>query len=212
MKNVTGQNLGRSVQNVVTVAAAFTIAFVFGSLKMALVLLGVLPLMVAGSFAQMRALRTNTDKSQQSIAQAGGVAVQAITGIRTVTAFNMSPKLLALYSAALRKPMLLGIRNAILRGLTLGLSQFVTLSAYGLLFWYDSAHYLSRLVGGRSTGACLIVLRCMLHPNNPPTSQKTTGTAPPSCSTRPPRTGAGPSSGCSARSWPSPCRRRASGT
>lgn len=105
---------------------------------MAVVLLGVLPLMVAGSFAQMRALRTNTDKSQQSIAQAGGVAVQAITGIRTVTAFNMSPKLLALYSAALRKPMLLGIRNALLRGLTLGLSQFVTLGAYGLLFWYGT--------------------------------------------------------------------------
>lgn len=125
VKNVTGQNLGRSVQNVVTVAAAFTIAFVFGSLKMSLVLLGVLPLMVLGSFAQMRALRTNTDKSQAAIATAGGVAVQAITGIRTVTAFNMTPKLLALYSAALRKPMLLGIRNALLRGLTLGLSQFV---------------------------------------------------------------------------------------
>ncbi len=126
------------MQNVVTVAAAFTIAFVFGSLKMALVLLGVLPLMAFGSFAQMRALRQNTDASQAAIAQAGGVAVQAITGIRTVTAFNMSPKLLALYSAALRRPMLLGIRNALLRGLTLGVSQFVTLAAYGLLFWYGT--------------------------------------------------------------------------
>ena len=138
VKNVTGQNLGRSVQNVVTVAAAFLIAFVLGSAKMSLVLLGVLPLMVLGAFSQMRALRQNTDEAQENIAKAGGVAVQSIAGIRTVTAFGMSPQLLALYSDALRRPMVLGIRNGLRRGITLGLSQWITMSAYGLLFWYGS--------------------------------------------------------------------------
>ena len=131
LQNVTGQNLGRSLQNVVTVCAAFTIAFVFGSWRMSVVLLGVLPLMVLGSFAQMKALRQNTERSQENVAKAGAVAVQAISGIRTVTAFGMNSRLMGLYSDALRRPMVLGVRNAILRGFTLGMSQFVTLAAYG---------------------------------------------------------------------------------
>eukprot|EP00624_Nannochloropsis_granulata_P000268 evm.model.NODE_10956_length_5400_cov_26.711296.1 len=138
VKNVTGQNLGRSVQNLVTIAAAFTIAFAFGSLKMSLVLLGILPLMVIGSFAQMKALRANTDASQDRVAQSGAVAVQAISGIRTVTAFGMNSKLLSLYSQALQRPMELGIKSGLLKGITLGMSQFISLSSYGLLFWYGS--------------------------------------------------------------------------
>lgn len=122
-----------------TISAAFIIAFVFGSLKMSLVLLCILPLMVGGSFAQMKALRQNTDLSQDRVASAGAVAVQAISGIRTVTAFGMNAKLLALYSQALQRPMILGIRSGLLKGFTLGVSQFISLSAYGLLFWYGSS-------------------------------------------------------------------------
>ncbi|KAM3576986.1 hypothetical protein VYU27_001127 [Nannochloropsis oceanica] len=151
VKNVTGQNLGRSVQNLVTIAAAFTIAFAFGSLKMSLVLLGILPLMVIGSFAQMKALRANTDASQDRVAKSGAVAVQAISGIRTVTAFGMNTKLLSLYSQALQRPMELGIKSGLLKGITLGMSQFISLSSYGLLFWYGSTLVLDSPVEERGS-------------------------------------------------------------
>ena len=94
--------------------------------------------MVMGSFAQMRALRANTDASQDRVAMSGAVAVQAISGIRTVTAFGMNNKLLSLYSQALQRPMELGIQSGLLKGITLGVSQFISLSSYGLLFWYGS--------------------------------------------------------------------------
>lgn len=53
----------------VTVVAAFTVAFVAGSWKMTVVLSGVLPLLCIASFIQMRELRQNTDKMQDSIAK-----------------------------------------------------------------------------------------------------------------------------------------------
>jgi ATP-binding cassette, subfamily B (MDR/TAP), member 1 len=88
IKNITGQNLGRMVQNVVTICAAFFIAFYFGSWRMSLILIGILPLLVLGSFLQMRELRKNTDKSQEAVARSGAIAVQAIGGIRYVPSLS----------------------------------------------------------------------------------------------------------------------------
>ena len=41
------------VQNVVTIAAAFVIAFAFGSWRLTLVLVGVLPVLVGATFFQV---------------------------------------------------------------------------------------------------------------------------------------------------------------
>jgi len=57
------------VQNVVTVICAFGISFITGSWKMCVVLVGILPICVLASFMQMKALRQNTDKSQDDVAK-----------------------------------------------------------------------------------------------------------------------------------------------
>ena len=60
---------------------------------------------------------------------------QAITGIRTITAFNMQQQMLDLYSAELVTPLKMGLRDAHTRGVSAGMAMFISMGSYGLLFW-----------------------------------------------------------------------------
>jgi ABC-type bacteriocin/lantibiotic exporter with double-glycine peptidase domain len=53
----------------VTIIAAFVIAFIWGSWHLTIVLLGIMPILVIAVVAQMKTLRANTEKSQQSVAK-----------------------------------------------------------------------------------------------------------------------------------------------
>lgn len=63
------------------------------------------------------------------------VAVQAIDGIRTVTSFNLTDKVLGIYKVELSGCLNEGVRRGLTDGLALGLSQLITLGAYGFIFW-----------------------------------------------------------------------------
>lgn len=65
----------------------------------------------------------------------GQVAVQAVDGIRTVTSFNLSGRIMTIYSQELQSPLQEGVRRGLVDGVSLGLSQLITLGAYGFVFW-----------------------------------------------------------------------------
>lgn len=63
------------------------------------------------------------------------VAVQAIDGIRTVASFNLSQRVMSMYDEELGDSLRQGVRRGLVDGLALGLSQLISLSAYGFVFW-----------------------------------------------------------------------------
>lgn len=63
------------------------------------------------------------------------VAVQAIDGVRTVASFNLSGRVMTIYAQELRDPLREGMKRGVVDGLALGLSQLITLGAYGFVFW-----------------------------------------------------------------------------
>jgi ATP-binding cassette, subfamily B (MDR/TAP), member 1 len=84
-------------QNLMTVVAAFVVAFVWGDVQLTAILAAVLPVLVLASIWQMRVVRGSSTQSQASVAAAGSLAVQALDGVRTVTAFNAAAPIMELY-------------------------------------------------------------------------------------------------------------------
>eukprot|EP00903_Cladosiphon_okamuranus_P019102 g17578.t1 len=136
VKNITGLNLNRLYQNVVTVAMAFFVAFVFGSPLLSVVLALIMPLLIFAGYIQIKVVTTSASKSQDSVTRAGKTATQAIEGVRTVAAFNLTNKVLGMYNKELRGVLLEGLRRGFTDGLALGLSQLISLGAYGFVFWW----------------------------------------------------------------------------
>lgn len=63
------------------------------------------------------------------------MAVQAIDGVRTVTSYNLTKKVMDMYSQELVGSLNEGLRRGLTDGLALGLSQLISLGAYGFIFW-----------------------------------------------------------------------------
>lgn len=63
------------------------------------------------------------------------VAVQAIDGVRTVASFNLTRKVMAMYNRELNGVLKEGLKRGVTDGLALGLSQLISLGAYGFVFW-----------------------------------------------------------------------------
>jgi len=66
------------VQNFVTVIAAFLLAFLYGSWKMSLLLIGVMPLVSLAFMIQMKVIHHSSNDSQKNVEESGKIAVQAI--------------------------------------------------------------------------------------------------------------------------------------
>lgn len=62
-------------------------------------------------------------------------ATQAIEGVRAVAAYNLTNKVLGMYNKELRGVLLQGLKRGFTDGLALGLSQLISLGAYGFIFW-----------------------------------------------------------------------------
>eukprot|EP00752_Nemacystus_decipiens_P001377 g1364.t1 len=136
VKNITGLNLNRMYQNVVTVAMAFFVAFVFGSPLLSVVLALIMPLLIFAGYIQIKVVTTSASKSQDSVTKAGKTATQAIEGVRTVAAYNLTNKVMGMYNKELQGVLLQGLRRGLTDGLALGLSQLISLGAYGFVFWW----------------------------------------------------------------------------
>ncbi|CAM9316144.1 unnamed protein product, partial [Ectocarpus sp. 13 AM-2016] len=134
VKNITGLNLNsRMYQNLITITTAFLVAFIFGSLVLSLVLAFIMPLLIFAGFIQVKVVTTSATKSQDSVAKAGKVAVQAIDGVRTVASFNLTRKVMAMYNKELKGVLREGLKRGVTDGLALGLSQLISLGAYGFV-------------------------------------------------------------------------------
>ena len=82
-----GDKVGNSLQAAATLIGGFIVAFVVGW-KLALVMLAVCPLIVIAGGLTAKVMASLTSKEQTAYAEAGAVAEQAISSIRTVVAFG----------------------------------------------------------------------------------------------------------------------------
>ncbi|KAI9264807.1 putative ABC transporter protein [Sporodiniella umbellata] len=133
--------------------AGFIIAFVKGW-RLAVVILATIPLLAGTGAAMGYFITKYTLASQNAYAEAGSVAEQVFSGIRTVYSFSVQNRFAELYSKRLEKAMKTGIRRGQVLGFGFGGFMFVLFCTYALSFWYGSK--LTR--EGTMTGADVLVV------------------------------------------------------
>ncbi|KAL0079725.1 P-loop containing nucleoside triphosphate hydrolase protein [Phycomyces blakesleeanus] len=131
----------------------FIVAFVKGW-QLAVVMLATLPFM-AGVGAIMGVYITKyTLKTQTSYAEAGSVAEQVFSGIRTVYSFSLQSRFSELYSIKLEKAKQTGIKRGLILGFGLGAFMFILFATYALSFWYGG----QLVIKGKLNGPTVLVV------------------------------------------------------
>ncbi|XP_032847569.2 ATP-binding cassette sub-family B member 5 [Tyto alba] len=125
------------VQFFATFLAGIIIGFIYGW-KLTLVILSVSPLLAASAAVWSTLLSSLTAKELSAYAEAGAVAEEILTAIRTVVAFNGQQKALAKYDANLEIARSVGVKKSITTNTSLGVSQFLIFGSYALAFWYGT--------------------------------------------------------------------------
>ena len=130
-----GDTMGLVVQNLVTMVAGLVIAGI-NSWRMMLVVMAMIPILGVAATIQTKVMVAQSGDEEELFAGANQTASEAVTSIRTVSAFGMEDQVSNLYARLLSVPTKRTYKQANFGGLGLGFSQFVLFSIYALAFWY----------------------------------------------------------------------------
>lgn len=123
------------MQYITTFITGIILAFTKGW-KLTLVVLSVMPALVLAAALMGKYLAESTSGGQDSYAEAGGVADEVLSSIKTVMAFGGQDRELKRYETKVEKARKTGLRKAWILGLSMGFIMFTIYSAYALAFWY----------------------------------------------------------------------------
>jgi ATP-binding cassette subfamily B (MDR/TAP) protein 1 len=137
VKATQGERIGLLIMTSSGMLAGFIIAFV-ATWRLALVLLVLSPFLVFGAFMQTRLQHRGSADKDKAMAEAGSVAVEALAAIRTVTAFNLQPLVMANFRKALAAPLKVAYTQAQTGAFLTALGQFFMFSTYAAAFFFGS--------------------------------------------------------------------------
>lgn len=105
---------------------------------MIVIVLATIPLLAGAGVTMGFFVTKYTKNVQSSYAEAGAIAEQVFSGIRTIYSFSLQKRFAALYENKLQAVKTTGIKRGIVLGVGTGTCMFVVFATYGLTFWYGS--------------------------------------------------------------------------
>ncbi|XP_071144835.1 ATP-dependent translocase ABCB1-like isoform X2 [Mytilus edulis] len=160
-----GDKLSLLIQFVAQFFAGFAIGF-YKSWNMTLVMMSLTPLLaiLGGYFS---GLMQNFAKREQALyADAGSVAEEVISCMRTVVSFNGQKQEVKRYGKSLEETKQIGIKKSMVTGLLLGSLYLVMFGDYALSFWYGNEQVKKFITSngedGITPGTVLTVFFCVM--------------------------------------------------
>ncbi|KAH9377278.1 hypothetical protein HPB48_002695 [Haemaphysalis longicornis] len=132
-----GDKMGLFIHYLSTFVTGFATGFI-ESWELTLVIMSVTPLLAFSSAFLGNMVSQSAAKEQEKYAQAGGVALEVLSKIRTVAAFCAQYGELQRYMTALEAGKTAARRKYIAMAFGFGLTFVVLYGAYALAFWYSS--------------------------------------------------------------------------
>ncbi|KAJ6938350.1 ABC transporter B family member 13-like [Populus alba x Populus x berolinensis] len=133
--------IGDKTGHAVRYLSQFFIGFVFGFKsvwQLTLLTLAVVPLMAVAGGAYTIIMSTLSEKGEAAYAEAGKVADEAISQIRTIYSFVGEEKAIEEYSKSLKKALKLGKKSGVAKGVGIGSTYGLLFCAWSMLLWYSS--------------------------------------------------------------------------
>ncbi|KAF8010919.1 hypothetical protein BT93_J1528 [Corymbia citriodora subsp. variegata] len=135
VRSLVGDRMALLVQTVSAVTIAFTMGLVI-AWKLALVMIAVQPIVIACFYAQRVLLKRMSQKAIKAQDESSKLAAEAVSNLRTITAFSSQDRILRMLERAQEGPRRESIKQSWYAGLGLGASQSLTSCTWALDFWY----------------------------------------------------------------------------
>ncbi|XP_020522023.1 ABC transporter B family member 1 isoform X2 [Amborella trichopoda] len=127
--------LGNFIHYMATFVTGFIVGFT-AVWQLALVTLAVVPLIAIIGGIHATTLTKLSSKTQDALSEAGNIAEETISQIRTVFSYVGESRALQAYSSALKVAQRIGYKSGLAKGLGLGATYFTVFCCYALLLWY----------------------------------------------------------------------------
>ncbi|XP_027102097.2 ABC transporter B family member 15-like [Coffea arabica] len=147
VRSLVGDRMALLVQTISAVIIACTMGLVI-AWKLALVMIAVQPLIIICFYCKRVLLTTMTKKAIKAQQESSKVAAEAVSNLRTVTAFSSQARILRMLEQAQRGPRRQSIRQSWFAGVGLGTSNSLMSLTWALDFWYGG-----KLIGEGELGA-----------------------------------------------------------
>lgn len=135
LQNAVSVNVSMGLRNIATALGALILIWVI-SWRLTLVMLAVVPPIAFGAVIYGRRLRALAREVQDSLGKASDVAVESISGLRTVRAFGAEAKEAARYGAAVEKSFDLASQRIRMSAIFTGFASFLAFASASLVLWY----------------------------------------------------------------------------
>ncbi|XP_071741863.1 ABC transporter B family member 21-like [Rutidosis leptorrhynchoides] len=134
VRGLVGDALAQLVQDLSSVTTGLVIAF-SACWQLALIILGLIPLMSANGYVQMKFLKGFSADAKVMYEEASQVANDAVGSIRTVASFCSEEKVMELYRIKCEGPKKSGIKQGLVSGIGFGVSFCLLFCMYGTSFY-----------------------------------------------------------------------------
>ncbi|EEQ99373.1 multidrug resistance protein, putative, partial [Perkinsus marinus ATCC 50983] len=150
VRDAIGQKASMMCMNVSMCIVGYIIAFYRGW-QITLVMIATCPLIMVCGLFMAKAMSTLASKGQNEYAEAGAVAEEVLSSIKTVASFGGEQRSIDRYNAKVQKALKSGVKVSVYRGFAIGFTMLVVFWTYALTFWYGGTLIRDRTINP-STG------------------------------------------------------------
>ncbi|KAL6957030.1 ABC transporter B member 15 [Sarracenia purpurea var. burkii] len=145
------------IQTISAVTIACTMGLVI-AWRLAVVMIAVQPLIIVCYYCKRILLKSMSSKSMKAQDECSKLAAEAVSNLRTVTAFSSQARVLKMLEKAQERPRRESIRQSWFAGLGLGTSQSLMSCTWALDFWYGGKLIAQGYIGSKALFETFMIL------------------------------------------------------
>mgnify|MGYP000918927731 FL=1 len=131
---LTSTGVGAMLQMTSSFIISTVLSFI-GSWKLALIALGLSPLMIITGELNIHFAAKFSEKNDEAFKEAGAIMIEALNNMRTVISLGREKEILAMYSKVLEKPEKMAIKRGLISGFLLGISEVIMFVIVGIIYF-----------------------------------------------------------------------------
>ncbi|KAK7381342.1 hypothetical protein VNO78_33967 [Psophocarpus tetragonolobus] len=135
VRSLVGDRMALVVQTISAVVIAFTMGLII-AWRLAIVMIAVQPIIIACFYTRRVLLKSMSSKAIEAQDESSKIAAEAVSNLRTITAFSSQDRILKMLEKAQEGPCRESIRQSWFAGIGLACSQSLTFCTWALDFWY----------------------------------------------------------------------------
>ncbi|KAK1268040.1 putative multidrug resistance protein [Acorus gramineus] len=135
VRSLVGDRMALLVQTFSAVVIACTMGLVI-AWRLALVMIATQPLVILCFYARRVLLKVMSSKAMKSQNESSKLAAEAVSNLRTITAFSSQNRILCFFEQAQEGPRRESVRQSWYAGIGLGTTQSLMSCTWALDFWY----------------------------------------------------------------------------